>query len=1057
MNEIPQLKDIINKEVDPGSKLKIISSFFTVYGFKEIKDALASIDSVQLIINPDQYDTSGRYIETIEETPLKSELDYEGVAKEFANWLKKKVEVKKIKSKKVKGKMLSICNNEEYADYITHSDFNAIGLGSINLGGRVHINEKIEDPTHAQRFRDTFDAIWDNTQLVEDIKAKLLKELQMIYQDKSPEVLYFFTLNHLFKHFLEDVEKEQMIEKKTGITNTLIWNKLYDFQQDGVVGAINKIETYGGCIIADSVGLGKTYEALAIIKYYELRNHKVLVLAPKKLRDNWRIYKLNDKRNPFASERLFSYTLLNHTDLSRESGYSEDVDLSYVNWGNFDLVVIDESHNFRNASTGKDRMTRYEHLMKEIIRSGVKTKVLMLSATPVNKELNDIKNQIAFISEGKDDAFAENAEIESISNTLRKAQAAFNLWNKLPLNEQTTDNLLEYLNWDYFKLLDSLTIARSRKHIEKYYGLEKVGKFPTRLKPINKYCEIDIQRQFPPFGEINELIMSMNLCMYTPMSYLLSDKKEYYEDLYDTKLKGKASFKQVDREFSLKALMRTNLLKRLESSVYAFNKSIDYLIENIENIIESLDTSIADISYQNNDEYWDDDELSYNEMTIGKITKIKVSDLDKVKYKSDLEYDLIILKQIARDIKVVTPNRDEKLTELKKIIANKVQNPINTNNKKVLIFTAFADTADYLYENIANWASMELGVHSGLVTGTRDPQTTLPMKRKDFTGLLINFSPRSKERNESGEEIDLLIATDCISEGQNLQDCDYVVNYDIHWNPVRIIQRFGRIDRIGSKNEAIQLTNFWPALELEEYINLERRVKGRMKLLDISATGEENVIENSQEMRDLDYRCKQLEQMKEGVLDMEDLTGGVSITDLTLSDFRMNLVDFNDKNPGVLDALPKGIHAITRNENEDLGKEIKPGVLFCIKNISETTDKNTSTLAPFYLLYVTDDGEVLYSDKQAKQMLDIYRSLCIGKREPIKELIDQFNKISSNQTKMKHWQDLLALAKSTIKKVEDEQCGDIFTLGGLENFGAGDTNLLIADDEYELISYLVIM
>ena len=1055
MNNIPQLKEIIDKEIKSGSQLKIMSSFFTLYGFKEIRSALDSVKNVQLIINPNQYDESGKYIETLEEATLKNGLDYESVAYDFANWIKKKAEIKRVKSRKVKGKMLSIENDGNYADYITHSDFNAPGLGRLDSGGRVQINEKIEEPNRAQMLRETFNAIWNNTQLVEDIKNQILKELKHIYQDKSPELLYFFTLNHLFKHFLEDMEKEQMIEKKTGIADTLIWNKLYDFQKDGVVGAINKIETYGGCIIADSVGLGKTYEALAVIKYYELRNHKVLVLAPKKLRDNWRIYKQNDKRNPFDSERLFSYTLLNHTDLSRESGYSEDVDLSYINWGNFDLVVIDESHNFRNASTGKDHMTRYERLIREIIRSGVKTKVLMLSATPVNKELNDIKNQIAFISEGRDDAFVHNAEIESVSNTLRKAQTAFNLWNKLPIGKQTTENLLEYLNWDYFKLLDSLTIARSRKHIEKYYGLEKIGKFPTRLKPINKYCEIDRLRKFPAFGEINELIMSMNLCMYTPMSYLLSDKKTYYEDLYDTKLKGKASFKQIDREFSLKALMRTNLLKRLESSVYAFDKSINYLINNIENLIDNLNHSETDIDYRLEGDCWEDEELAYDEMTIGNVTKINVSDLDKIKYMADLKYDLIILQKIADDIKAVTPERDEKLSVLKELIKTKVENPINANNKKMLVFTAFADTANYLYDSLAQWAKEELYIHSGLVSGSREPQTNLPMKRKDFTGMLINFSPRSKERNDDGAEIDLLIATDCISEGQNLQDCDYVVNYDIHWNPVRIIQRFGRVDRIGSKNEVIQLTNFWPALGLDEYINLERRVKGRMKLLDISATGEENIIENSQEMRDLDYRRKQLEQMKEEVLDMEDLTGGVSITDFTFNDFRMNLIDFSEKHSGVLDSLPKGIHAITRNEYNELEEEIEPGIIFCLKNTSGTSEKNTGTLAPFYLLYISDRGQILYNNKQSKQVLDIYRSLCLGKREPLKELIATFDKL--NRVEMKHRVELLEQAKAVVIKSEDEQCGNIFSLGGLSDYGMEEGGIHVGDDEYELISYLVIM
>lgn len=1058
MNTIPQLKDILLEDIQDGCHLKIMTSYFTLFAYKEIQEELSKVSGVDLIINPNKYDNSDKFIETIEENSLKINLDYVGVAREFAAWIEEKVNIKRVKSRKIEGKMLSIASLDEYKDYITHSDFSAAGLGVLDRGGRIHINEKVEDFERAKNLRLAFESIWNNTSQTEDIKKKVINELKNIYQDKSPELLYFFTINQLFHSFLEDANNEALIEKRTGITETMIWNKLYDFQRDGVVGAINKIEKFGGCIIADSVGLGKTFEALAIIKYYELRNHKVLVLAPKKLRDNWIIYKQNDKRNPFASERLFSYTLLNHTDLSRESGYSGDVDLSYVNWGNYDLVVIDESHNFRNASTGKERMTRYERLMKEVIKSGVKTKILMLSATPVNKELNDIKNQIAFISEGRDNAFAVNAEIESISNTMRKAQAAFNIWNKLPAEEQTTEALLEYLNWDYFKLLDSLTIARSRKHIEKYYGLEKIGKFPTRLHPINKDCEIDLQREFPSFAAINEEIMSMSLCMYTPLDYVLPNRKAYYENLYDTQLEGKGRFRQTDREFSLKALMKTNLLKRLESSIYAFDKTINYLIEGAQAILNAIKSDdSSEITDFDTNSYFDDDDLQIDGLMIGNATKIRVADLDKVRYQSNLEFDLAILRHISESVKKVTPDRDEKIEELKCIIAGKITNPINTDNKKVIVFTAFADTAAYLYDCLAKWAKSEFGIYSGLVTGSNEPKTNLPLKRKDFTGILINFSPHSKERGEEGAEIDLLIATDCISEGQNLQDCDYLINYDIHWNPVRIIQRFGRIDRIGSKNDAIQLVNFWPAIGLDEYINLEQRVKGRMKLLDISATGEENIIESNGEMRDLEYRRQQLEQLKSEVLDIEDLSGGVSITDLTLNDFRMDLTSFAEKNPNALNNIPTGIYAVSKNNSEKLQDEIKPGVIFCLKSNDNITQKDRNSLAPFFLVYVTDEGDVLFSEKQVKQVLDIYRSLCLGRKEPIKELVKEFNKKSHNQTKMEHWRALCSKAIDFVKDKEDDNCGDIFSLGGLSMFGVESSGIKMTDSDYELISFLVIM
>ncbi len=1058
MSNIPQLKEILQSDIKSGSHLKIMTSYFTVFAFNEIKSELSKIDNVQLIINPNKYDKSDTYFETIEESTLKINLNYANVAKEFASWIENKVNIRKIKSRKIEGKIVNVTNSEKSSTYITHSNFDAVGLGVLDRGGRVHINECVEDPSRSNAILTAFDSIWNNPNQVEDIKKSILSRLEIIYRDKSPELLYFFTLNHLFSNFLEEINDDDILKKGTGITETLIWNKLFDFQRDGVIGAINKIEKYGGCIIADSVGLGKTFEALAVIKYYELRMHKVLVLAPKKLRDNWLVYKQNDTRNPFAKERLFSYTLLNHTDLSRENGYSGDVDLSYVPWGNFDLVVIDESHNFRNASSGKDRMTRYEKLMKEIIQSGVKTKVLMLSATPVNKALNDIKNQIAFISEGKDNAFAVNAEIDSISGTMKRAQTAFNIWNKLPEEEQTTEALLEYLNWDYFRLLDSLTIARSRKHIEKYYGLEKIGKFPTRLTPQNRYCEIDTKREFPLFADINEQIMSMTLCMYTPLEYVTDPRlRAYYEDLFDTKLKGKGRFKQSDRERSLQALMRTNILKRLESSISAFDKTIGYLIDNINDILTKLNYNSGEIEDFDLNNDWGDDDDNVDGLMIGKSAKINVEHIDKLKYRAHLEYDLEILRGIELYSKCVTPSRDEKLDELKSIIRSKITNPLNTGNKKVIVFTAFADTATYLYDSLYKWAKDEFDIFSACVTGSKEPRTNLPIKRKDFTGVLINFSPRSKERADDGAEIDLLIATDCISEGQNLQDCDYLINYDIHWNPVRIIQRFGRIDRIGSKNDKIQLVNFWPAMGLDEYINLEQRVKGRMKLLDISATGEENIIEGNGEMRDLEYRRRQLEQLRTEVLDIEDLSGGVSITDLTLNDFRMDLSSFIEQNPTLLDKLPTGIFAVSRNDSEKLNNDIKPGVIFCLKSTDGIVDKERNGLSPYMLVYVSDDGEVLYGEKQVKQVLDIYRSLCLGKNEPIKELISTFNKRSGNGSKMKHWQQLCSIAMDYSKDKEDDNCGDIFSLGGLSMFGADGGDIKVMDSDYELISYLIVM
>ena len=735
------------------------------------------------------------------------------------------------------------------------------------------MNTCFKEPPETKSLLRWFDEIWSNPEATSDVKSAVLNQIESIWSSKSPEMVYFLTLYNVFREYIGEIEEDKIIKTRTGIKDTLVWDKLYRFQRDGVLGAIDKMEKYNGCIIADSVGLGKTFEALAIIKYYELRNDRVLVLCPKKLRENWTIYTVNDKRNLFAADR-FNYDVLNHTDLTRERGRSGEINLETLNWGNYDLVVIDESHNFRNNPPRKDGMTRYSRLMRNIIKSGVKTKVLMLSATPVNSRMNDLKNQVAFITEGIDDALY-NYGVFSIEQTLRQAQARFNQWLQLEAANRTTEGLIETLNFDYFKLLDLLTIARSRKHIQKYYDLNDVGHFPERAKPINIKSDIDTKDLFPELREINRDIRRLNLSSYAPLKYVRPDKLGEYSRKYDMQVSGGSVFKQIDREESLIHLMRVNLLKRMESSINSFSLTLSRLLDNVRQIISRIDShqdaefddlSIEEIETDNDD---------FSPYLIGSKIKVLIQDVDRVRWKQELEEDELLLVKLLREAREIDASRDEKLRCLKDLITAKNEKPLNSGNKKVLIFTAFTDTAQYLYKNVAPWALDSLGLHSAMVTGGNGGnKTTMPSLRKDMATIITSFSPLSKERDKIDtsltEEIDILISTDCLSEGQNLQDCDYVVNYDIHWNPVRIIQRFGRIDRLGSKNEIVQLVNFWPNMELDEYINLEARVSGRMVLLDISATGEENIIEfpDSGKMNDLAYRRRQLEQLQNEVVDL---------------------------------------------------------------------------------------------------------------------------------------------------------------------------------------------
>lgn len=1060
--------DILKENLQEGSKLTIMAAHLTLYAFQELKDELSKLDEFRFLFTHPTFVENKYHKDQIkhneqklfgldEEISYQMNLNQAYLAREFSKWLKKKGEVKSFVSKNMSDSLYYVeSQDEEDVCLKGPSTFSAPGLGYVNSES-VMLNQMIVESKFNQQIKNQIDYIWNDEKMVKDVKADVLKKLECLYEDRSPEFLYFVTLYNIFKTFLEENEQGEAIQTATGFKNTVVWNKLYNFQRDGVVGAINKINKFGGCIIADSVGLGKTFEALAVIKYYELNNHKVLVLCPKKLRENWLVYRQqNDIRNPLADDR-FSYDLLNHTDLSRNGGKSGDIDLDYVNWGNYGLVVIDESHNFRNNAAHKERETRYSKLLNKIIKSGIKTKVLMLSATPVNNHLQDLRNQINFITEENDQALLQTAEIESVNRVISQAQSAFNQWGKLSENERTTDSLLELLDFDYFKLLDSLTIARSRKHIEKYYNVKDIGQFPKRLKPITVKSEIDTNHQFPAVEEIYREILGLNMAIYSPMRYVLPHKRAYYEQKYDTVVKGgKSVLKQSDRERSLIYLITSGLLKRLESSIHSFNLTLSKIQSKIDHTLDSV-TKFNQYSLDLDDEKELDDELE--DFTVGDKVSIKLSDLDVIKWRQDLEEDLERINNILIHSTSITPMRDQKLQQLKELMINKFNQPINSDNKKIIIFTAYADTAKYLYDHLSKWVLDEYHLYTALVTGSDNPKTTFKLKKVDLNSVLVNFSPISKERgnfSDVTEEIDILIATDCISEGQNLQDCDYLINYDIHWNPVRIIQRFGRVDRLGSRNAQIQLVNFWPSVELDEYINLENRVKQRMKMLDLSATGEDDVIaEDSNTMKDLEYRRNQLVQLQDAVIDLEDVQGSVSLTDFTMDDFRMDLMNLSKKYEEYIENIPPAMFALVQNQNEQLKDEIKPGVIFCLKRVECYDDNNESNpVYPYYLVYVTEGQEVYYSYAQVKKILDLYRSLCNGTDKILKELVHSFNKETKFNKKMDDYQELLKIATDEIiGKSNEEEVNSIFSFSGLNLFNTSQTQ---NKESFEVITYLII-
>ncbi|WP_294093921.1 helicase-related protein [uncultured Cetobacterium sp.] len=1057
---IDKLKD----DLRSGTKVSIISAYFTIYAYEHLRKELGKIESLRLLFSEPtfikdkkdinrEFKLSGSYERGLAgdryEMSLKNELKQSEIAKECADWIRNKVEVRAYDEEYSLPQKMYLMENkkQESSCIIGSSDFTSGGLGLV-ASSKPEMNTYVKNSMYTSQMVNQFNMFWNDTSKVKDVKKSLLETLEGVYKENTSEFIYFVTLYNIFKDYLDNLSEEDIVKSKTGFKESVVWNKLYNFQKDGVLGAIDKLEKYNGCILADSVGLGKTFEALAVIKYYESRNNRVLVLCPKKLRDNWLTYKGNRKDNVLEKDRL-NYDVLNHTDLSRYSGYSGEINLEKIYWENYDLIVIDESHNFRNNNNKKDdKETRYSRLLNQIIRKGIKTKVLMLSATPVNNKMNDLKNQIAFATEGEDAALNIHG-IKSIEQTLRKAQMAFNRWSDLPEEKKKLETLLEFLEMDYFKLLDMLTIARSRKHIQKYYDTSSIGKFPERLKPINIKADIDKLNEFIPLPDLNRLIRSLNLAIYCSIKYVLPSKIDEYSKKYDTKT-GKSVFKQVDREESLVHLMRINILKRMESSIYSFGLTVSKLLKNIDSALQKLD-SCEDIVEDFDIEEIDIDDNRLDGVLIGsKKVKVLLKDIDQIKWKSELEKDKEILEKLLKEAYLINPGRDKKLLELKKLITNKVQSPLNSENKKVIVFTAFADTAKYLYDNISKYCSEELGIHSALVVGSDNPKSTLKGIKNEFNTILTNFSPRSKERGESNlPEIDILIATDCISEGQNLQDCDYLINYDIHWNPVRIIQRFGRVDRIGSKNEVIQLVNFWPNMELDEYINLEARVSGRMVMLDMSATGEENIITDSENMNDLDYRKKQLHQLQEQVVDLEDISGGISITDLTFNDFKMDLVNYMKKNKEVLENTSTGMYAVAKSNIEEAEK----GVIFCLKQINnELKPSEHNPLNPYFLVYIKDDGEVLLNFIQSKKILDLYKKVCSGEDKVYTDLIAQFNTETSEAKDMKKFTNFLEKTVQNIIGKEEEK--------GLESlFSFGETilnNSAQNMDDFELISFLVI-
>ena len=953
------LKDDLADSIHSGSKISIAAACFSIYAFQALKDQLTQIDELRFIFTSPTFIAEKAKKERREfyiprltrerslygtefEIRLRNELTQKAIAKECADWIRAKVTFKSnISDKSIQGQLVV-----DDAGYTPINGFTTVELGCEK--GNAMNTTIVKEASLAKTLLAGFNEIWSDSKLLQNVTDEIIDSISTAYNENSPEFIYFVTLYNIFNEFLEDISEDVLPNEATGFKESKIWGMLYNFQRDAALAIINKLEKFNGCILADSVGLGKTFTALAVIKYYENRNKSVLVLCPKKLANNWNTYKDNYVNNPIAADRL-RYDVLYHTDLSRNHGSSNGLDLDRLNWGNYDLVVIDESHNFRNGGKSggdSEKENRYLRLLNKVIRTGVKTKVLMLSATPVNNRFNDLKNQLALAYEGNSNLINEKLNTKStIEEIFRQAQRAFNTCSKQDPRSRTTESLLKMLDFDFFEVLDSVTIARSRKHIEKYYDTADIGSFPERLKPISLYPPLTDLRSAINYNEIFEQLMLLNLAIYTPSHYILDSKKSKYADLFDDE-KVNVGFTQANREQGIRRLMAINLMKRMESSVASFRLTLSRTDNLLKTTISTIDSfnqysdtkvNLEDISQLNDFDLDDqnDDEL----FSFGKKVKINLSDMDYTSWRRDLAKDKETIELLTVMVADITPEHDSKLQELFRVLSNKIEHPINDNNRKVIIFTAFSDTAEYLYENVSRFVLQNYHLNTAMVTGSVDGRSTVPRLHCDMNTVLTCFSPISKDKEllmpGDTTEIDVLIATDCISEGQNLQDCDYLINYDIHWNPVRIIQRFGRIDRIGSRNKVIQLVNFWPNVTLDEYIDLKARVETRMKIVDMTATGDDNILQ--EEKSDLEYRKAQLKRLQEEVVDIEEMSSGISIMDLGLNEFRLDLLGYVKANPN-LDKTPFGLHAVAASNDE-----CPPGVVFVLKNRSNSIIlKNTA-------------------------------------------------------------------------------------------------------------------
>ena len=1066
-NQRRSVAEYLREKLRDADNFRLVSAYFTINGYELLAQELSRLARVNFLFgdpssvdSPDPGPSDPKSFELTEEGLVPNHaLNQKHLALQCAQWIgSNAVAVRSVsKANFLHGKLYLTESPRGAAGVVGSSNFTKTGLGASE-NSNLEINLATADSATLGELRDWFDKLWNDKHLTRDVKQEVLNALNRIGKDHAPEIIYFKTLYELFRKEIEARREGEQRLQDTHLYDTAIWNALYEFQKDGAKSVISRLRQHNGCILADSVGLGKTYTALAVIKHYEMENENVLVMCPRKLRENWSLYRasVHHQDNPFKTDR-FGYALLSHTDLSRKSGKSGDIDLAKFDWRNFGLVVIDESHNFRNMEG-----ERFQRLLKEVIQQGARTRVLMLSATPVNTSLTDLRNQIYLITEGREDDFMENLGVGNLRNMLGNAQKEFKKWESGGPSNGGRDKaeLLDRLGAEFFRLLGGISISRSRRQIKQFYATEMdhIGRFPTHATPVNKHPFTDLQGSLS-YQAVADQIDEFALSIYRPTDYLVDETR--LQELEAER--QERNFDQRDRERFLIGMIRTNFLKRLESSAHSLRLTLERTIGKIDLMLKKIDNYERGRRIDDDqagtlpDDDEDDEEFIINR---GR-NPYRLNELDLSAWREDLERDKATLGMVLDKIREIRPERDGKLEEIKQAIRHRAENPTTDqdgkSNRKLLVFTTFKDTAEYVYENVTRLAT-ELELNTAMVSGDG---TSTNFGDNNFNAILTNFAPMARNRgsDETAGEIDLLIATDCISEGQNLQDCDTVLNYDIHWNPVRLIQRFGRIDRIGSRSSAVHMVNYWPTKDMDAYLRLANRVQARMALADVAASGDEDPFTEELAQQELNFRDKQLVKLRQEILDLDDLADTVVMSDFTLDHFLTQLLRFLDKNREELEATPLGAYAIADGDTTT-NDYLPPSVIFVLRQRNASMNRRQQTASPVhphYLVHIRRDGTIRYGCANARQVLTAFEEASAGRSEPLTKLCDWFDRATDHGKNMDHYERLLTRIIDHIRESHNTTQLRGLGIGGRRDFVLPRASEAPRDEQdFELVTWLVI-